>query len=429
MILTPVVLVHAACAASADAACATDVDCSLNGVCGAASQRCSCDVPWTGAACQYLGFAPQSGARMYGGANGTFSPTSWGGNAVRNESTGAWHGYFTEIGAEACGLSLWKTHSTVVHAVASSPRGPFVKAGVVLPHEAHNPEVLRVNGSYVLFHIGSARLKSPLTRCNGSSVAATRAARAAVDDAAGVDATEPTCRNFHGVDNCVQMHESATLAGPFTPVAAHRVGGKAWVPCNNPSPALGPNGTLWLACAWSLRASHSGRPEGPWTADRPIGGGGSGGGRAWSNRSWEDPFLWFDARGNWHILAHCYTDAPYAAVGAHNAISGHGFSRDGIAWHWSADEPYSAAVEMAGGGSATFSTAERPKLLFADPARPRAPTHLINGVSAWWGGGATPCAPCKDANVCVGCKVTPSIDSTFTLGRVLSAAGSAARGA
>ena len=61
---------------------------------------------------------------------------------------------------------------------------------------------------------------------------------------------------------------------------------------------------------------------------RPIAGAPKG--RVWLGKSWEDPFLWFDSRGSWHILAHAYTMETYLENG--NKISGHGYSENGVDW-------------------------------------------------------------------------------------------------
>jgi len=99
----------------------------------------------------------------------------------------------------------------------------------------------------------------------------------------------------------------------------------------------------------------------------------------WHGRSWEDPFLYFDKRGNWHLLAHTYTQETYGQGG--NPVSGHGFSTDGIRWHYAVEEPYNNTVAQSDGTSRTYSTVERPKLVFADAGNPHTPTHLFNGVS------------------------------------------------
>jgi hypothetical protein len=53
------------------------------------------------------------------------------------------------------------------------------------------------------------------------------------------------------------IHRSADPAGPFLPVAS-----EGYTGCNNPSPFVHQNGTLFLACTWSLHSAP--RPEGPW---------------------------------------------------------------------------------------------------------------------------------------------------------------------
>ena len=55
---------------------------------------------------------------------------------------------------------------------------------------------------------------------------------------------------------------------------------------------------------------------------------------------WEDPFLWQDVRGAWHILSHTYTHQP-GGPGVQNSISGHLFATDVTGpWHVSPVEPY-----------------------------------------------------------------------------------------
>ncbi len=60
------------------------------------------------------------------------------------------------------------------------------------------------------------------------------------------------------------LHSSRSLAGPWVPVLPGPT------KCNNPSPFLHPNGTLFLACTWTLRRSLSGAATGPWSEPWPI---------------------------------------------------------------------------------------------------------------------------------------------------------------
>ena len=107
-------------------------------------------------------------------------------------------------------------------------------------------------------------------------------------------------------------------AGPFLPIEidappddSTRMGSG----CNNPSPFLHPNGTLYLACTWSLRRAPA--PEGPWGGAWSIAPADHTG-RSWLNRSWEDCFLWVDRAGHWHVLAHTYDTHSGEHICSHN---------------------------------------------------------------------------------------------------------------
>ena len=126
------------------------------------------------------------------------------------------------------------------------------------------------------------------------------------------------------------------------------------------------------------------------------------------HKFWEDPTLWVDQRGHWHILSHCYV--PHYNEG-NDYVSGHLFSADGLTWSESSVQPYQHAVEYRDGSTQNFSTIERPKLVF-DDATGR-PTHLFNGASPRW-----PCEPCGG---CTSCKVTAGTDWTYTIVRELAA--------
>eukprot|EP00039_Didymoeca_costata_P015947 m.277655 g.277655 ORF g.277655 m.277655 type:complete len:506 (-) comp16312_c0_seq2:50-1567(-) len=135
-----------------DDSCTTNIDCQLNGECIQGS--CSCWKPWTGPFCQLLDRIPprnKSSAGIYGYNPNT---TAWGGNIVKDNATGLHHLYVTDIGAD-CGLHEWQSHSQVAHAVSSTgPLGPYVKKGIAVPHQSHNPQALQYNSSlWLIFHI------------------------------------------------------------------------------------------------------------------------------------------------------------------------------------------------------------------------------------------------------------------------------------
>jgi len=124
------------------------------------------------------------------------------GNALYDAALGVWHGYFTEIAGRSCGLSQWKNQSTVVHATAPTPAGPFTKQAVVVGHEAHNPQAVEIAGQYYLFHIGSGNRPEPVADCDPTSVDPVPAPRA--QPARKPRKPRPGCKDFHGVDNCLQ---------------------------------------------------------------------------------------------------------------------------------------------------------------------------------------------------------------------------------
>ena len=89
-------------------------------------------------------------------------------------------------------------------------------------------------------------------------------------------------------------------------------------------------------------------------------------GPVWMNRT-EDPGLFRDARGNFHILSHAAWGAP--------GPGGHSFSADGRHWHF-AGRAYGFEVEYTDGTSQTLARRERPQVLMIDGQ----PAVLYNGV-------------------------------------------------
>ena len=106
------------------AACSSDVDCSLNGICRNAT--CECAAGWRGAACAELRLGAATAA--YGAAP---NRTSWGAGVLAGDD-GTFHMFVSEIdapqGGGACGLGHWKTNSLIAHATAQSPRHAVAKA-------------------------------------------------------------------------------------------------------------------------------------------------------------------------------------------------------------------------------------------------------------------------------------------------------------
>eukprot|EP00038_Savillea_parva_P004727 m.141424 g.141424 ORF g.141424 m.141424 type:complete len:272 (-) comp11559_c0_seq5:35-850(-) len=79
----------------------------------------------------------------------------------------------------------------------------------------------------------------------------------------------------------------------------------------------------------------------------------------------EDPFMYIDVRGNWHIINHAYDLSEYHDCGR-STLSAHVFSPDGKTWHMLEPnvEPYTHTVHYEDGTSHTYTTMERPNAHF-----------------------------------------------------------------
>eukprot|EP00045_Choanoeca_perplexa_P010550 m.107686 g.107686 ORF g.107686 m.107686 type:complete len:359 (+) comp15317_c0_seq21:140-1216(+) len=337
-------------------ACTNDTDCTLSGEC--VDGQCHCRLPWTGDDCGVLKFGPSVEPAAYG-----YDPnvTSWGGNII--EYNGIYHLYVTQIAHG--GLKSWGRSSEVVHATSTSLDKPFVKKDVAVPILAHNPEVVlgrnSTNGTvFVIFHIFP-----------GSKTADT---------------------TLNASDNTA--HVSYSTEGPWQPFTLN-------MQCDNPAPMQHPNGTWYVVCnTRNFVLYRADAFSGPYVevAEFP--------GRPPLTGVWEDPFLYLDTVGNWHVIAHSWDHTIKTNCNASN-VSGHFFSADGMNWESTRTPPYGHEVTFTDGSTKIFSTVERPKMYLNATGFP---THMTFGVD--------PHAEC--GQYCSSCKTTEGFDDTYTLLRPLS---------
>lgn len=368
------------------AACTTDLDCSLNGACDAASGACACDAPWSGAACETMELRPVSFPQGYGmrahalqnGAN-----TSWGGNVLFD---GTQYHLFVNAIANECLLGTWGRNSRIDHAVSGRVEGPYSYRDTAVGVWASNPApiVLPPGGAagaykYAIFHIGNGTVLPGVQNCTGGL------------PLPGADAAPaaPLLLDSSGIS------VSMSLDGPWTLLQ-----GNTLPPCNNPAPWVHPNSTLYALCDDQVYRAE--QLTGPWAKV----------GRAISHTSgpptwhYEDPFLYTTKRG-FHVLYHALDrdeNPPLGLQCRNSTVSAHAFSEDGFEWRVSTTQPYSTQVEVvvAGDGAGhqrtvvTVATRERPKLFFN--ATTGQPSHLINGVC-----GAPSCTDSPKTG-CMDCK-------------------------
>ena len=344
------------------AACTSDLDCSLNGVC-ADTSACACDNGWRGIECELLSLSPAPPGGAYGyPSTAPREPniSSWGAHVVKiaSDTVHPYHMFVSELWG-GCGISeSWQRNSHVVHAVAATPLGPFTYVDTSLPPEATCMHMAQVptNGSMrlVMWHQGrSGDGKGALVNCSGTSM------------------------KVHEVWRPVPQHKvhsspSGDPAGPWVAGGAPMPPG---IICNNPSGVALPNGTFAVLCHGpGLRLwLDTNMTSGVRFIMQAMGG-------PRPHTVWEDPSAWLDKRGHWHLLSHVYpTNTSHWSEYA-DIVSGHGFSIDGVKWTWHPTPPYTADVTDTSGRTRHFATRERPFLLLSDDAE-RRPLALYTAVT------------------------------------------------
>src|SRR3954462_2236672 len=93
----------------------------------------------------------------------------------------------------------------------------------------------------------------------------------------------------------------------------------------------------------------------------------------------EDPFLWRDKRGHWHLLVHWMIDITERGE-KFPRVGGHLFARELTGnWTFKLQEVYNTTVTFIDGTSVDYYRRERPKLFFSDDGE-MTPLYLVNGV-------------------------------------------------
>lgn len=308
--------------------CSSDWNCSLSGICQLATGKCICD-PWAeGEDCSYLRLLPVDKTRL-GYRHPNYS--SWGGNFLKAD--GQYHLFMAEIncnnGSSPCGLSNWGSHSQVAHAVSQHPAGPYIRKHLALPMQHHNPTVqLAKDGSWLIYSIAC-------------------------------------CGNGH--------ISAAKAPGPNGPWEIYDTPGV--FSKTNPGPLLWPNGTL------SMYYRASAHNVGPCSSEsigfaqcQSLLGNCTDIKNPLFLHTSEDPSVFIDHRGNFHML----TNALPGGCKPKKVAGGHAWSRDG--WNWS--EPrvgaFNTTVIFTDGSNMTCSRRERPQMMLDNQGKP---SFLSTGIT------------------------------------------------
>ena len=304
--------------------CTDDADCSYNGVCDVHSHVCFCQEGWLGEYCQQLALLPannHSGLNLFHNVNPT---STWGGSVLYSEEDGLYHMWVSEL-SNSCGIHQWLGQSIISHAVSvGPPNWQFSKISTVWPIFSHEPVVVRApaSGEYVMFFTHQPSGPASDVRChctNGNSYSG--GAHCEHEPMPSANATLYTYFSF-SESPYGPWSDPISLAGPqirsnisaridmnLSPVIQHDGSLIAWTRWD-----------IWQASDWRNASTYRNTGQAP---DWNHGG-------QWEG---EDPHLWMDSKGYFHILSH---NGKRGDEGNEGDCGRHLYSETGLAGTWRA---------------------------------------------------------------------------------------------
>lgn len=352
--------------------CTADDDCSLNGVCRKGA--CHCDPGWTAADCGALDVRP---ARRPSGYNLTDKGiSSWGSTIIQDPWDRGLHHLFAAEFSHGCGLDYWAPYSRIIRAESrSGPAGPYAFAAEVRGTFAHNPTVVYspADGAWLMYYIGcpvdvADECASKTFTCgpgnanNGESGISVMSSR----DLRHWEAKGQILRG----DDTDAWDADVTNPSPF-PLYPSR---GSCIDHGDHAPAML---LAYRGCPYNcsgaelinVAVSASGY-KGPYTKVQPQ--------PLFANAS-EDPFIWRDRRGHFHMLLHSLE--PTGGFGDGPNVGRHAWARS-HAGPWTfggATLAFSTAVAYDDGSEMDFYRRERPQVLFSEDGS-MTPLLLTTGV-------------------------------------------------
>lgn len=100
----------------------------------------------------------------------------------------------------------------------------------------------------------------------------------------------------------------------------------------------------------------------------------------------EDPFLFIDSRGNYHMITHDQSVGNVCGNSGDHGCGAHLYSTDTFTWHIGKSPVYNTTVMFTNGTTSDFQTRQRPTLVFntkngITSGTPMRPLYLFNGAS------------------------------------------------
>lgn len=114
-------------------------NCSYNGVWN--GNNCDCDLGWTGSDCSELILLPANPNNGYRPDN----TDAWGASILKDD-VGIYHMWVSVV-ENNCDIQYWARNSKIIHAISSSPQGPYTYEGEAFPVMAHEADVRRGPGN------------------------------------------------------------------------------------------------------------------------------------------------------------------------------------------------------------------------------------------------------------------------------------------
>lgn len=380
--------------AAATASCTKDEDCSLNGIC-TPQGLCKCDKGWLDIDCGVLDVRP---AKSNSGYNLTAQGTSsWGSKIVRDPKDHKLYHLFAAEFMHGCGLDYWAPYSRIIRAESRhGPAGPYSFAAEIQGSFSHNPTVIYspADRQWLMYYIGCQQQVvtdkctfKPFT-CgagntnngeSGLSVMSSWDLRHWYphgqvfkgDDTGAWDAdvTNPTAFPLDSSACHVHGHEHEGGHG----------GGDSRDDDNQYQNQQRDPGMLlvYRGCPYNCSGAEQINVavsltgfKGPYTKVQkdPVFPNGN-----------EDPFVWRDKRGHYHMLLHSLE--PEGGFGNGPKVGRHAFARN-YTGPWTFGDKtlaFSTEVKYDDGRTINFFRRERPQLYFSDDGE-MTPLLMTTGV-------------------------------------------------
>ncbi|QDS71890.1 hypothetical protein FKW77_010196 [Venturia effusa] len=349
--------------------CTTDEDCSLNGLC--LREACTCDPGWLGPSCGKLDLRPAKRGTGYNHTTPSLNSTgnlqykswgnsSWGGNIIRDrDDPELFHLVYDQF-SHGCGLSGWRPASFIARAEArGSAEGPYIFQEKITKSFRHNAYAhwSEADQKYLLWSIG-VDIPDPV-QCGGINKA-----------------------NW---PNNISVSSAPTIRGPWAPFTV-LINGTNPAPLSLAASSAQNATTILMSEDETIYAAPS--YLGPYTLVSKAPWNTTDFSPTWA----EDPFLYRDFRGHFHVLAHWMIDLSLSPSRKYPRVGAHMFSRN-LKGPWIFKPEYGPAftseVAFEDGSVEVFGRRERPKVFFAEGEGRMGGAFLVTGMQSLGGGGGS----------------------------------------